>query len=231
MKTDVIASCDTVTLSLGKLSPYSSLSLSINKFLRQQPTINLNSYKFSKPRVYVKNNYISDNISNIELLRDLSFYYGTKFRPESYNTYIVHMQSRNSKKNTRQLKGRVTLNLNSTAVANMKMLPLEVNNSAILALVDTGSSHCLMSLSTFLSLGIPDFEPVTVLMRVAGATMKDNVVGRALIKFKLSIPDRGDIIYDQDFLIAHHINDYQAIIGANFLFNSSLVTAITPNFL
>ena len=223
MKTLFHASSDAVTL---KASGLGSLPDTLD-FCRN---MHANSYKFSKPRIYVKNNFESESISTVNLLKDLSLNYGSKTRPESYDTYILQMQGRNSKK-TKLFKGKVSLNLNNTLPVSMRMLTFEINLRSILALADTGSSHCLMSVDTYMAIGAPELEPLKVVMHVAGATLKDNIIGRLTLDLKFNTLLPSQITYSQEFLVAYHINGYQAIIGADFLFNPNRVVALTPEFI
>jgi hypothetical protein len=61
----------------------------------------LNSYKFSKPRVYVKNDYPDSDINHYDRLKEVSLLVGSKARPESYNEYINTLLSISKSKEKR----------------------------------------------------------------------------------------------------------------------------------
>ena len=47
-----------------------------------------NSYKFSKPRIYVANDYKSLDRTNLDLLRDISLKFGGKIKSKAYDHMI-----------------------------------------------------------------------------------------------------------------------------------------------
>ena len=61
--------------------------------------------------------------------------------------------------------------------------------------------------------------------------LKDNVIGKANIPVEFKTNQNSHIIIILEFLIAHALNGYDAIIGADFLMNEKILTAITPKSL
>ncbi len=65
-------------------------------------------------------------------------------------------------------------------------------------------------------------------MKVAGSTLKNNIIGSVDLKIQLQTDGEKPFSHTMNFLIAHHINGYECILGANFLLDPLLVMAITP---
>jgi len=193
-------------------------------------TPELNSYKFSKPRVYVKNDFPSADKCNKELLREISLLLGNKAKPLDYDNMINNLLAKNKKK-AKKTKGIVNLNVNNYNSGTMRMVSLDLNGKKISALADTGSSHCLITTEFFAQLTGANFENITMLMRVAGSTLKDNIVGKTNLILKVCSSDNKIFEYPQEFLIAHNLNNYDSILGANFLLNPEITVAITPKSL
>jgi hypothetical protein len=100
------------------------------------------------------------------------------------------------------------------------------------SLVDTGSSHCLISTETLKNINnVKNFKIISMNMSVAGATLTDNIVGKVTFVMRLLSIDGIFLSYSQEFLFAHNINGYEAILGANFLLNPKIPAAITPHSL
>ncbi len=51
-------------------------------------SIHLNSYKYSKPRIYVQNTYPDSGITVTDYLREIAITYGPKIRSTKYNDYV-----------------------------------------------------------------------------------------------------------------------------------------------
>ena len=64
----------------------------------------LNSYKFPRPRVYVKNCYKSEKVPVLTTLKDISITVGSKPRLPEYDSYIER-QLQLSQPSKRNLKG------------------------------------------------------------------------------------------------------------------------------
>ena len=120
--------------------------------------------------------------------------------------------------------------LNSLSIPsrNMKMLNVKINNVTFQSLVDTGSTHCLISVESFNKLSITNYERISMVMKVAGSSLKHNIVGCTTLTIELETESPKLYTKDIRFLIAHHINGYDIILGADFLLNPLYVVAITP---
>jgi hypothetical protein len=138
--------------------------------------VNVNSYKFSKPRIYIKNDFQTEDKPLIDILREICCIMGTKHKPSSYNTMIDGLLSK-SKKNSKKSRKIVSLNNSSSSKQDMKSLTINLNGTTLNALVDTGSSHCLITSECFSKLKNVPFESIFMLMKVAGSTLTDNIVG------------------------------------------------------
>ena len=188
----------------------------------------LNSYKFSKPRVYVANDYKSLDRTNLDLLRDISLKFGGKIKSKSYDHMINGLLATEFKRKRSKRLKPVVLNSITSSIGEMKMLQIHLNNQDVGALADTGSSHSLITVETFNRLKITYFEPVEMVMRVAGSSLKNNVIGKTTLDFLIYDKDRNPVKFVHEFLVAHHLNNYDAIFGADFLLNPAITVAITP---
>ena len=104
---------------------------SIFSTLRTQPTpVSLNSYKFNKPRVYVKNEFKSEEKSTLELLREISLLLGNKVKPKEYNDQINVLLSM-SKKKTKRENAVATLNLSQCKPNGLKQMSISLNDTKI----------------------------------------------------------------------------------------------------
>src|SRR5450830_1141691 len=74
------------------------------------------------------------------------------------------------------------------------------------------------------------FTPLRVNMKVAGSVLRDNVVGSTTLLTPFQT-NQGIISIPLEFLIAHALNGYEAILGATLLLNPELTSAITPTYL
>ena len=103
-------------------------------------------------------------------------------------------------------------------------------NKPIKALVDTGSTHCLMSVKTFQKFKDLPFTPLKVHMKVAGSVLHDNVIGSTICCSSFTTKE-GEVTIPLTFLIAHALNGYESILGATLLMNPEMTSAITPTHL
>ena len=193
----------------------------------------LNSYKYSKPRIYVKNSFPDTKKTQTDLLYDISIELGTKNRPDSYNEYINTLLSIQKKLTPRKkiLRKKATCHVNSLSLpsGSMKMLNVFIEDTVTCqSLIDTGSTHCLISVENFKKLNINEFQPISMVMKVAGSSLKDNIIGSVDLTIKLTTDAPSPFVNKMTFLIAHHINGYDMILGADFLLNPLHVMAITP---
>jgi hypothetical protein len=104
-----------------------------------------------------------------------------------------------------------------------------IGDLEICALSDTGSSHTLLSVEVFKQLKNAPFEPMNLKMFVAGGVLNDNILGKTYLNFYVQDKNGYPVEYEREFLVAQHLNGYKCIIGADFLLNSELTVAITPN--
>ena len=195
----------------------------------------LNSYKFPKPRVYVKNSYESAEVPVLDHLKFISENIGPKNRTPVYNEFIDRqLLFSNPMKNLhgkgkKQMKG-VNINNVDFSSCSLKLVTFAVQNIPVKALVDTGASHCLMSVKTFQQLKGYLFTPLKVAMKVAGSVLQENVVGSAQIPVTFTT-QKCTVVIPLTFVIAKDINGYEAILGATLLMNSEMVHGLTPSHL
>jgi hypothetical protein len=110
----------------------------------------------------------------------------------------------------------------------MKMLDVKVEGIMYQSLIDTGSTHCLISIESFRKLGLTCFTPISMIMKVARSSLKNNIIGSIDLSIELATDGPNPFVHKMSFLIAHHFNGYDMILGADFLLNSLHVMAITP---
>ncbi len=113
---------------------------------------------------------------------------------------------------------------------SLKLAGFSIGKFPVKALVDTGSTHCLMSVNTFRKLSGLTFYPMKIDMRVAGSVLHDNIVGSTTAVISFS-SEMGEVDIPVHFLIAHAINGYDAILGATILMNPEMIVAVTPTHL
>ena len=188
----------------------------------------LNSYKFPRPRVYVRNSHEPSGFSQIDHLKFIASNVGPKVKTQCYNSLLDRVSNLGKAASKRKPKiSKVSLNCSNAPHSSLKMTTFSVGNFSIRALVDTGSSHCLMSVKRFQEIPELPFTPLKVHMKVAGGLLKDNVVGSSTVNLSLETSE-GKVSYSIEFLVAHATNGYDAILGATFLLNPKIVSAITP---
>ncbi len=111
----------------------------------------LNSFKFARPRIYVQNSYESADISALDHLKYVSTNVGPKGRTPAYNHFLDRQLQLSRPKSGKKDKNREEVSLNNIDFSSptLKLANLKVEDLPIKALVDTGSTHCLMSLKAF----------------------------------------------------------------------------------
>jgi hypothetical protein len=78
-----------------------------------------------------------------------------------------------------------TVFLNSIiAGSGLKLLKLDLNPLYMDALADTCSTHCLITVDSFSKIPGTNFVTVRLNMKVAGHTLKDNIVGATSLPVK-----------------------------------------------
>jgi hypothetical protein len=184
----------------------------------------LNSYRFPKPRKYQPNLYVSKELEVTDLLVDISTNVGPKVRPSSYNAFLENALKAAQK--PKKAKA-VVLNNIENETSTLKSVELVIENSKISALMDTGSTHNLIAYDFFCNLKNKTFKPVQMDMKVAGATLTNNIVGKAQLNTTFPTTT-GTVTIPLTFLVAHKINGYQSILGADMLTNPRVIKATTP---
>jgi len=184
----------------------------------------LNSYKFPKPRVYNPNLYESNGMSTTDLLVNITTLVGPKERPAEYVAFLNETLQKSVR--PRKLKATSVNNIEEDPVY-LKSISLTIDRKPISALMDTGSTHNLLSHAVFQTLQNRQFKPINMDMKVAGATLCNNIVGKTQLNTVFSTTT-GSISIPVTYLIAHKLNGYQSILGAEMLTNPRLIKATTP---
>ena len=167
--------------SQGKMSADCS-AVQQQQFSATENSVNLNSYKFAKPRIYVSNDYPDSKVPRIERLKNLVQTVGPKKRPEQYNALLTRLLRYSVPLPKKKEDKIVEVRLNSMTVSpSLKLAELNLDGLSVYALADTGSSHCLLTVETFAKLQNALLLPVKVTMKVAGSVMNDNVIGQTKI--------------------------------------------------
>ena len=233
MQTDESFSASELTTDGVSKEKNDSLSLGQSEeFVAISSDPELNSYKFPKPRVYVKNSYESVEVPFLDHLKFISENIGPKNRTPVYNQFIDRQLLLSNPSNRKGKKQQKSVNINNVDFSSctLKLVEFSVQNLPIKALVDTGASHCLMSVKTFQLLKGVTFTPLKVAMKVAGSVMQENVVGTAQIPITF-VTQKCTVEVPITFVIAKDINGYEAILGATLLMNSEMVNGLTPSHL
>jgi hypothetical protein len=88
--------------------------------------------------------------------------------------------------------------------------------------MDTGSTHNLLAYDVFITLQNKSFTPVNMDMKVAGSTLSNNIVGKAQLNTEFETTT-GTVLLSLSYLIAHKLNGYHSIIGAQMLTNPRII--------
>ena len=156
---------------------------------------------------------------------------GPKDRTQSYKDSVTRLLQLSKPKHiARDKQYIVSVNSINTG-PTVKLVSLDFDAFTVSALVDTGSTHCLISAEQYQQLSSIPYIPLKLHMKVAGHTLKDNVIGKAQLPVKFKTVSGDSLILFLEFLIAHALNGYDAIIGADFLMNEEILAAITPTVL
>ncbi len=149
------------------------------EFCENSDGTDFNSYKFPRPRVYVKNDFKSDSIPILDHLKFISENVGPKGRTPVYNDFIDRqLQISNPKKGKKSGQPKeVYMNSMNIPTSALKLVQFSIGEQPIKALVDTGSSHCLLSVNTYQKLSGMVFTKLEIDMRVAGSVLHNNVIG------------------------------------------------------
>ncbi len=95
----------------------------------------------------MQNSYESADISELDHLRHVSTNVGPKGRTHAYNHFLDRQLQLSRPKNGKKDKSRKEVSLNNIDFSSptLKMASLIIEDLPIKALLDTGSTHCLMS--------------------------------------------------------------------------------------
>ena len=149
-------------------------------------------------------------------MRYLAQNVGPKERSREYNDSITRLmpfsKPRRVSKKTQRAISINTLNNGPT----IKLVELYLNKFNIPALIDTGSTHSLISAESYQKIPRSFFTPVKLHMKVAGHVLKNDVIGRAHLPVEFKTKDKSTVRVMLEFLIAHALNGYDAIIGLVF---------------
>jgi hypothetical protein len=142
-----------------------------------EDNVELNSYKFPKPRIYNPNRYQSERpMDTFELLSDIAWHVGPKERPLTYQDFLEETLRKSIK--PEKAKAAV-LNSIKTDPVYLKGINISIDKKKMVALMDTGSTHNLLAYDVFVTLQDKTFTPVNIDMKVAGSTLSNNIVGKA----------------------------------------------------
>ncbi len=147
-----------------------------------EDNVELNSYKFPRPRFYNPNLYQSERpMDTLELLSDIAWHVGPKERPLTYQDFLEETLRKSVK--PKKAKAAV-LNSIETDPVYLKGINISIDKKKMVALMDTGSTHNLLAYDVFVTLQDKSFTPVNMDMKVAGSTLSNNIVGKAhLIRY------------------------------------------------
>lgn len=180
----------------------------------------------------MQNGYESADISVIDHLKYIASNVGPKERTPAYNQFLDKQLQLSRPRNGKKEKERKEVSINNIDFSSpsLKIATFQIADKPIKALVDTGSTHCLISVKTFQGLKNLPFTPLKVHMKVAGSILHDNVVGSTTCCTSFTTKE-GEVSIPLTFLIAHALNGYEAILGATLLMNPEMTSAITPTHL
>ena len=183
-----------------------------------------NSYRFSKPRIFCPNDYVSKDQNTAEILAEIATNVGPRTRPAQYSHFLENTLQMTMKQ--KKQKAAILSNMENDS-CSLKAVELSISAKKLSALIDTGSTHTLIAFDIFQTLKGTVFRPIVLDMKVAGSVLTNNIVGEA--KLNTVFPSTtGDITIPLTFLIAHQLNGYQAILDAQMLSNPRVIKATTP---
>jgi hypothetical protein len=183
-----------------------------------------NSYRFSKPRIFCPNDYVSKDQNTAEILAEIATNVGPRTRPAQYSHFLENTLQMTMKQ--KKQKAAILSNMENDS-CSLKAVELSISAKKLSALIDTGSTHNLIAFDIFQTLKGTVFRPLVLDMKVAGNVLTNNIVGEAKLNTIFS-STTGDITIPLTFLIAHQLNGYQAILGAQMLSNPRVIKATTP---
>jgi len=218
--------------------------------LATRPPIRINTNQFSFSRQYVPNNYKSEDTYLYNIAQDLCLKNtpGSQKCAEPANCIqriLNNIADENKGKQRKKQKVQVMnnshhFNDNTTITLNyshtnspLRYIPFCIQDTLITALVDSGSSHSLISEKALktISPSIYDFTPLSLNMTCATGTIKNNITGTVLLKPEFVMKSGNLLIHPHHFLVCKNIANFQAILGDPFLTDTNLVPNLTPNIL
>ena len=114
-------------------------STEINESDESVDQAELNSYKFPKPRVFIKNEFESPDLTHLEVLSQIAETVGQRTRPKNYNQFLDSQLKRSVPKKPQ--KKTVSLNSVNFNSPTLKSIEININGISFSALMDTGSTH------------------------------------------------------------------------------------------
>jgi hypothetical protein len=114
-------------------------------------------------------------MSTTDLLINITTLVGPKERPAEYVAFLNETLQKSVR--PRKLKATSVNNIEENPVY-LKSISLTIDRKPISALMDTGSTHNLLSHAVFQTLQNRQFKPINMDMKVAGATLCNNIVGK-----------------------------------------------------
>jgi hypothetical protein len=144
-------------------------------------------------------------MSTTDLLVNITTFVGPKERPAEYVAFLNETLQKSVR--PRKLKATSVNNIEEDPVY-LKSISLTIDRKPISALMDTGSTHNLLSHAVFQTLQNRQFKPINMDMKVAGATLCNNIVGKTQLNTVFSTTT-GSISIPVTYLIAHKLNGYQ----------------------
>ena len=127
---------------------------------------------------------------------------------------------KNRKKRTRENRDKLTtMNIVSSEFRrDLNLMPIKVEGIPIFPLLDTGSTNNLISVNFYTKVQhVYPCRPTSLVMHVAGGSLQNNIMGTTVMNMVCEDIYGRDILIQASFLIAHEINGYDMIIGANTL--------------
>ena len=227
--------------------PVPNAYISSENFLHENNAIfsEVNSMKFSKPRIRKTNDFQSKFAPNI--LKDLQMMaqIADNFEScdsdfKSYMNNLVQQQNikhkaRNKRKNesaikkfaiqTRQLSSDNIDKLVSTNIMNfqpgsLRLITIEIKNHTFYALVDTGASSTIINKTVADKLHLK-CQPIQLHMTTATGSSGDNCSGLTQLKFKTLSTENIPIYFSTQAVICKQTNNFDLILGSNLLFDNA----------
>ena len=213
---------------------------SINAPAHVEHSVLNNTAKFSFPRKQVPNNYPSNDKDVLQLIQEhcASSCPGTKEynNNENYVNGILDNLNK-SKKNKKLSKQIQRVNTTQESVhfnyvhsnKPLRYLSFLIDNNILTGMVDSGSSHSLISKTCFDKLNPNSYEktPVSLNMICASGVMKNNITAHVKLTLQF-ITKSGKILkIKHDFLLCTKLA-FNLIFGDDFLTNGILTPNLTP---